>query len=195
VINIVYPLPPSQIHPSGFGYLIPKPTDPSANPHGILGVVFDSTAIHLDGDLNGKVTKLTVMIGGPYWSTYPSSTSSSPISKPTNPKDLVHPAIQHLQSVFPVLRTVDPILTVANIHEDAIPTYTPGHVGRLAETHRAIKNGVWNGKLSLAGNGLGGVGVNDCVLSAEGIVQGFRDGKLVTGLEGFATGEEEAALV
>lgn len=97
--------------------------------------------------------------------------------------------------MFPVLRTVDPIFAKSNIHENAIPTYTPGHVGRLAEIHRGIKRGVWNGKLSLAGNGLGGVGVNDCVLSAEGIVQGFREGRSITGLEGFVTGDEEAALV
>jgi oxygen-dependent protoporphyrinogen oxidase len=134
------------------------------------------------------------MIGGPYWSTYPSSTGS-PIPRPTDAKDLVEPAIKHLQSVFPVLTTVEPVLVVPNIHLNAIPTYTPGHLDRLAELHRAIKGGEWSGKLSLAGNGLGGVGVNDCVLSAEGIVDAYRKGGVFTGLEGFATGDEEAALV
>lgn len=184
VVNVVYPLPPTSIHSAGFGYLVPRPPtnlnpNPSPNPSGVLGVIFDSTALPPNPpELGGQVTKLTLMMGGPYWANY-----SPRISPPSDPEELLPLAIQHLNTIFPHLRNVKPILTVCNIHHNCIPTYLPGHGARLREMHEAIESGEWNGKLSLVGSGYGGVGVNDCVLSGVDVARRLAKGKEVTGLE------------
>ena len=188
VVNFVFPLAPSTIHPDGFGYLIPRPS-PGGNPECVLGVVFDSTALPgLDSpSLQDRITKMTVMIGGPYWSTYPaSSTNSDPATTPTSGEQLLEPALSHLRRIFPILDTVRPIVADPHLHLDCIPTYLPGHHRRLRELDRAIRTGPWAGILSLAGNGYGGVGVNDCVWSVEGIVKALGQGRVVTGLERWA---------
>ncbi|WVQ66706.1 protoporphyrinogen oxidase [Kwoniella botswanensis] len=178
VVNLVYPLSPSQIHPAGFGYLIPR-SSPSLNPFGVLGVIFDSTAIPLSTDVRG-VTKLTLMLGGPYWSTYdPKSTP------PKTNEELINNAIQHLNGIFPHLEDVQPILKLGKIHCDCIPTYTLNHGQRLRELHESIQSNSsgWKGKLSLIGNAYGGVGLNDCVYSSESVVDALGQGRSVTGLE------------
>ncbi|OCF77589.1 protoporphyrinogen oxidase [Kwoniella mangroviensis CBS 8886] len=176
VVNLVYPLPPSQIHPAGFGYLIPR-SSPSLNPFGVLGVIFDSTAIPLSTDVKG-VTKLTLMLGGPYWSTY-----DPKLTPPKTNEELINNAIQHLNGIFPHLKDVQPILKLGKIHWDCIPTYTLNHGRRLRELHESIQSGGWNGKLSLIGNAYGGVGLNDCVYSSESVVNALGQGRSVTGLE------------
>ena len=211
VVNLVFPLPPSHIHPDGFGYLIPRPdsaTRPmtTLNSEGILGVVFDSTALPGldDPQVQGKITKLTVMMGGPYWSTYglssSSSSSSSSLSsssytpRPTNSEQLLEPALRHLRSIFPILKGTEPIISDPHLHLDCIPTYLPGHIHRLGELHDAIRHGPWFGHLSLAGNGYGGVGVNDCIWSVEKLVQGLVRGERVTGLEKWARSPGEVMV-
>ncbi|OWZ75453.1 protoporphyrinogen oxidase [Cryptococcus neoformans Tu401-1] len=184
VVNVVYPLPPASIHSAGFGYLVPRPPtnlnpNPSPNSSGVLGVIFDSTALPPNPpELGGQVTKLTLMMGGPYWANY-----SPRVSPPSDPEELLPLAIQHLNTIFPHLRNVKPILTVCNIHHNCIPTYLPGHGARLRELHEAIESGEWKGKLSLVGSGYGGVGVNDCVLSGVEVTRRLAKGKEVTGLE------------
>jgi oxygen-dependent protoporphyrinogen oxidase len=185
VLNLVYPLPPSSIHPAGFGYLVPR--SPTAlNPEGILGVIFDSTAVPGNDDprVEGRVTKLTMMMGGPWWSTYPASEGKI-VSAPTDPQDLIQPAMEHLHRVFPMLEGVKPLIMVPQLQTDCIPTYGVGHAERLRELHHfmAADEGGVQGRVSLVGNGYGGVGVNDCVLSAEEVVRGLARGDRPTGLE------------
>jgi len=184
VVSLVFPLPPAEIHPAGFGYLIPRTS--SGTNHGVLGVIFDSITLSGldDPSLEGRITKLTVMMGGPYWSTYPCSPNTdrpSPIAQ--NQDDLIQPALEHLRHVFPVLGKVEPVLTVPRSHAHCIPTYLPGHLGRMKEVHGILAGGELAGKLSLAGNGYGGVGVNDCIWSAERVARGVAAGEIVTGLE------------
>jgi oxygen-dependent protoporphyrinogen oxidase len=178
VVSLVFPGNPTLYHPEGFGYLIPR-SDATANPEGILGVVFDSTAVPGIDDvgLDGRVTKLTVMMGGPYWSAYGVS------KRPEDAAALVGPALRHLRRTLPALAGVEPLVTSPRLHVDAIPTYLPGHGARLREMDEAIRNGPWNGNLSLAGNGYGGIGVNDCVWSGEGIAKALLAHEPVTGLE------------
>lgn len=178
VVSLVYPGKPQSYHPDGFGYLIPR-SDPKANPEGILGVVFDSTAVPGIDDvgLDGHVTKLTVMMGGPYWSSY------GTLSRPASADELVGPALRHIRKVLPGLADVEPLVTSPRLHTDSIPTYLPGHGQRLKEINTAIYDGPWKGKLSLVGNGYGGVGVNDCVYSGELVAQALLDGHDTTGLE------------
>ncbi|KAL1412198.1 oxygen-dependent protoporphyrinogen oxidase [Vanrija albida] len=180
VVNVVYPLPPGAIHPDGFGYLIPRD---DASRDAALGVVFDSTALPGTGDglLEGKLTKLTVMMGGPYWGAYGGTAPSSPDA-------LVAPALAHLQRTFPALRDTEPLLVTPHLNAECIPTYAPGHGARLRETHEAIARD-WAGRLSVVGAGYGGVSVNDCVLGAELVAAGLGRGEAVTGLERWSTWE------
>jgi oxygen-dependent protoporphyrinogen oxidase len=178
VVSLVFPGKAQSFHPDGFGYLIPR-SDATANPESVLGVVFDSTALPGIDDigLDDKVTKLTVMMGGPYWSSYGAS------ERPKTAAELVEPALRHLRRTLPALANIEPIVTSPRLHVDSIPTYLPGHGDRLHEIDTAIKDGPWRGKLSLVGNGYGGVGVNDCVWSAEGVAQALLEGRNPTGLE------------
>jgi oxygen-dependent protoporphyrinogen oxidase len=124
-------------------------------------------------------------MGGPYWSSYP-STSGRPMERPSNPTELVSPALQHLRRVFPHLQDVEPVLIRPKLHIECIPTYLPDHGGRLRELHEAISSGPWKHKLSLVGSGYGGIGVNDCVGSAEEVVDALAQGHSATGLERWA---------
>ena len=167
---------------------------PGANRECVLGVVFDATALPgLDTPgVEGRVTKLTVMIGGPYWSTYPSSPDSpEPAPRPTSADQLLAPALTHLRQVFPVLQSVQPVVAAPHLHPDCIPAYLPGHHGRLRELDRAIRTGPWAGKLTLVGNGFGGVGVNDCIWSVETALKSLVEGGVVTGLERWAEIEQD----
>jgi oxygen-dependent protoporphyrinogen oxidase len=196
LVNVVYPLPSRAIHPDGFGYLVPRapeddglppalPGSPSkSNKSGVIGVIFDSTTLPVDPtpDAVEHVTKLTIMLGGPHWRV-----------KEDIPKDtetLIALAQEHLKSVFPVLNGVEPVLIRGWIHRDCIPTYLPGHGARLHELYQILSGdsssttttgcspasgaSAWAGKLVLAGSGYGGVGVNDCVGAAEGIVRALE---------------------
>lgn len=188
VVNVIIPLPPSQVHPNGFGYLIPRGA-PGSAPEGVLGVVFDSTALPGvgDGALEGEVTKLTLMMGGPYWSSYDSG-DGSPLALPASADDLAAPAIAHLHRVFPHLKEQNvPMLVVPpSLNRDCIPTYAPGHATRLHDLHAAVASGPWRGRLSVAGASYGGPSVNDCVYSGESVAQVFSSGYLPTGLERWA---------
>ena len=185
VVSLVFPVPPFQIHPDGFGYLIPRPSDPSFNPSGILGVVFDSTALPGLDSIQG-VTKLTIMMGGPYWSSYHPT-----IPRPASGDDLVPLALEHVRTVFPSIRDIEPALVLSSLHKDCIPTYTTGHAARTRSLHQEIVGSPWNGKLSLVGNAFAGVGVNDCVWSAEQMVEALANGRSATGLETWATSTPE----
>lgn len=185
VVNLVLPLPPHQVHPPGFGYLIPRSSNPNANPDGILGVVFDSTAV--DGleskEVSEQITKLTVMIGGPHWTTY--RPDQSTITRPNRPEELENVAVSHLRKIFPHLAEVEPILVSSAIHVDCIPTYLVGHGQRLQTLHKAVHaHSQMRGKLVQLGSGYGGVGVNDCVGMAWEVVDRLIDHEeSVTGLE------------
>ena len=184
VVNLVYPLPPEQVHPIGFGYLIPRSANwRNSNPEGILGVVFDSTALPgVDDSDSMPITKLTVMMGGPYWSTYP---GANPIPEKD---ELVRLARQHMTRVFPHLNDVEPVLQQGNLWKDCIPTYLPGHGERMRTLHEELSRS-YDGRLTLAGNGYGGVGLNDCVWSAEVGAKGVASGEGITGLERWADWE------
>lgn len=180
-MNLVFPAPPSEIHPAGFGYLVPRTADSSIfgqsdapqvnpNPDGIIGVIFDSTSMTGVEDsplIASHFTKLTVMMGGPHWSSYssdPSSKGSPPLSVPDS-SELAGKAMKHLKKVFPSIP--EPVLTEGHIAKDCVPTYLVGHGERLRQLHEHVKKSAWQSKLVLLGSGYGGVGVNDCVGMAE----------------------------
>ena len=149
VVNLVFPPSPSgiPIHPPGFGYLIPRSSSRyDANNPGILGTVFDSSA--LSEQDTGGLTKLTVMLGGPHPLT-PSHTSLPAIMK--------HLAY-HLGHCLP-----EPLFVRSHSHTSCIPTLSVGHLQRMDELRAALKEAPWDGRLEVVGAGVGGVSVGDCV--------------------------------
>jgi len=156
VVTFVFPMPASQIHPSGFGYLIPRPKtgyDSDVNREGVLGVVFDSCSVGQQDMPLGEMTKMTMMLGGPY----------TPQLPPVEDKQLF------AQMVFETLqrhlgrRIPTPAYVEITQQRNCIPRPTPGHFTRLAELAAALEDSPWNGRFEVAGAGVGGVSLGDCV--------------------------------
>lgn len=154
VLNLIFPGAPSAIHPPGFGYLIPRPQSDypslSATP-GILGTVFDSCALNAQDTPDAKVTKLTVMIGGPH---LPLSSPSPDVHIPTILKLLSG----HLQRELPA-----PIYSRVWRNDACIPTPLPGHLERMGELRTVLAGTGWEGRMKVVGAGVGGVSVGDCI--------------------------------
>ncbi|KXN92120.1 Protoporphyrinogen oxidase [Leucoagaricus sp. SymC.cos] len=186
VLNLIFPTPPSEIHPPGFGYLIPRPregypTVASDDQPGILGVVFDSCSASQQDDptmspeewyTKGTHTKITVMLGGPYPLYIPPSTPTSPSLHNVQP-DLPH----HIRIVLNHISThlsrplPEPIYYRLWRNDNCIPTYSIGHLERMQEMrdvlNKDISSGGWGGKLEVVGAGVGGVSVPDCILAGR----------------------------
>ncbi|KDR79937.1 hypothetical protein GALMADRAFT_208198 [Galerina marginata CBS 339.88] len=169
VVNFVFPTPPKNIHPEGFGYLIPRPPDGyptanSANSHGILGTVFDSCSLHeqdlpLTKDYYNQAshTKLSIMTGGPYPKLpLPQHLTSDNEAMPPFIRSLLDELKVQLGRDLP-----DPVYWRISTNEACIPTLLPGHLQRMAELKDALK--AWDSRLAVVGAGVGGVSVGDCV--------------------------------
>lgn len=171
VINIVFPGPPSTIHPAGFGYLIPRPPQryPSSvnEGPGILGTVFDACSVSQqdtnatgrhDYD-NAQFTKLTVMVGGPYplppLPPHLSSEGDAPL--PEHMQNILSQLSKHLSRPLPA-----PLYWRIKPNHNCIPTLLPGHQERMAELRGALSK-EFGDRLQVVGAGVGGVSVGDCV--------------------------------
>lgn len=159
VYNLVFPA--TDIHPPGFGYLVPRPTagyHSSGNP-GILGTVFDSCALsQQDTPADAQLTKVTVMHGGPHHSPPPS------LSK----------LLQHLAFQLDVPSLPTPLVARINHHSNCIPVPTTGHLARMKELNAKLEGGVWDGRLEVIGAGVKGVSVGDCVESGRNVGSKWR---------------------
>lgn len=169
------------LHPPGFGYLIPLGTPLEQNPERALGVVFDTsysadstTSEDMQGPLQDTVsargTKLTVMLGGHYWSGWPVFPSE------VEGKQMARSILERHLGIIE-----EPAAISVNLQADCIPQYTVGHEDRVKSIHQKILTN-YAGKLRVAGNWYRGVGVNDCLRSAWDVVQELRDAHK-TGLE------------
>jgi len=181
-VNLYYRTP--FLHPPGFGYLIPLATPLEQNPERALGVVFDTSyssdpgsetntedmcGPHQDS-VSSRGTKMTVMLGGHYWSGWPGF--------PTEEEGLEMAKLllrRHLGI------TEDPAASAVNLQKDCIPQYTVGHEKRIRSIHQKLLDD-YSGKLRIASNWARGVGVNDCLRSAWDIAQEL-DMQNKTGLE------------
>ncbi|KAF6747845.1 protoporphyrinogen oxidase [Ephemerocybe angulata] len=171
VVNIVFPGPPSTIHPAGFGYLIPRPPQgyPSTSDEvpSILGTVFDACSLGAQdttssgkfGYTDAEFTKLTVMVGGPYpLPKLPSQLSSeNDTGTPGYIQNILKQLSTHLSRTLPA-----PIYWRIQPNEDCIPTLLPGHGERMMEL-RSMLAEKFGGRLQVVGAGVGGVSVGDCV--------------------------------
>lgn len=178
-VNFYFRTP--NLHPPGFGYLIPLATPIEQNPERALGVVFDtsySASSPNDEDILGPMqdtvskrgTKLTVMLGGHYWdgwSAYPTEEEGLQMAKSLLKR--------HLNI------TEEPAASSVNLAKDCIPQYTVGYEDKLKNVHAELLDR-FSGRLRVAGNWIRGVGVNDCLRSAWEVVKELRDERK-TGLE------------
>lgn len=154
VVNLVFPRPPpstAPLHPEGFGYLVPRPTDGYFNDNnrlGILGCVFDSSSTATQ-DSSDAVVKMTVMLGGPY-----ASRSLPQI----NVSDLLSELSTHLGRTLP-----EPVLVKVHHNQHCIPLYSVGHLQRMEELRHVLASEPWAGRMEVIGAGVGGVSVGDCI--------------------------------
>lgn len=140
----------------GFGYLVPR--NATNNSDEILGVIFDSDAVP---NQSQRLTKLTVMMGGPYWRHRTSFPSEDDV------KERALRAL-HSQLGLSLLTLTTRVEHIrARVLTDTIPQYLVGHPQRMAELRAAVTmHPQWQNRLSLLGYSYGGVGVNDCIANA-----------------------------
>lgn len=160
VVNLVFPRrADTEIHPEGFGYLVPRPIDGYTSPQGIeenlgvLGVIFDSCIAPQDPEVDKRVVRLTVMLGGPYY-------AENKISEP----QLALPQLLAVLSRQLGLATPlqEPIFAQASHLSRCIPTPTVGHMQRVDSLRRAVKK-EFGGRLEIIGAAVSGVSVGDCI--------------------------------
>lgn len=128
-------------------------------------------------DVRNRGTKVTVMLGGHWWDDWPAYPDE---------KEGLALARSVLERHLGIVE--EPEAFQVNLQSNCIPQYTVGHERRLREGH----NNIWRqykGRLRVAGNWIGGVGVNDCLRSAYDVAASMGDGRDGTGLEHVGTQE------
>jgi oxygen-dependent protoporphyrinogen oxidase len=185
-VNLYYRTP--ELHPPGFGYLIPLGTPIDQNPERALGITFDGAYAPSSPDdtdfvgpmqdtVSKRGTKVTVMLGGHYWDDW--------ATHPTNEEGL-----QMAQSIMKrhLGVTEKPAAHSVNLNYNCIPQYTVGFEDRVRKFHHELSQG-YSGRLRVAGNWVRGVGVNDCIRSAWEVARGL-DTTGLTGLESIVEPKE-----
>lgn len=153
VINLYY-AQPDLLPVTGFGYLIPRSIPYDQNPERALGVIFGSDSSV--GQDTARGTKLTVMLGGHWWDDWHETDYPDHDTAVQMACSLLH---RHLGI------TDSPQVARTRLQRNAIPQYTVGHVQRMRELSRAVRDDFKN-RLTLAGAWYGGVGVADCIRQA-----------------------------
>ncbi|XP_060113128.1 protoporphyrinogen oxidase [Heteronotia binoei] len=136
----------------GFGHLVPSFEDSS-----LLGIVYDSVAFPEQDGSGGPAVRLTVMLGGAWFT--PSLGDPDTISDAT----LVRRAQLAVKEQLGV--SAEPSRTIVKVHKACIPQYNLGHWKHI----EAITAYLDQKKLplSLVGASYEGVSVNDCIFSAR----------------------------
>jgi protoporphyrinogen/coproporphyrinogen III oxidase len=187
VVNLFY-RNPDLLPVSGFGYLLPRSIPIEQNPERALGVIFGSEtsggSSHVPSEVNrtgtgqdsAAGTKLTVMMGGHWWSSW----SHSDLPDEESAIEMARAVLERH------LRITDaPIVAKARMQWNAIPQYEVGHHERMARIHQHLRT-EFDGRLKVAGSAYQGVGVNDCVKAARRATFDIREGfDTRTGLENF----------
>ena len=186
VVNLFFSNPSLLKSHRGFGYLIPSSVPIEQNPERALGVIFGSetsnpTGIDGSGQDTAPGTKLTVMLGGHWWSDWDPSDLPSP-------DDAVQMALSILRRHLKI--TDYPVVAKAKLAWNAIPQYRVGYRDSMASVHELLMR-EFQGRLKVAGPWTqAGVGVNDCVRkgweAARAVVE---DQDAVTGVEGMGAKE------
>ncbi|KAL6247275.1 oxygen-dependent protoporphyrinogen oxidase [Rhinocladiella similis] len=128
--------------------------------HRLEQLLKDFEQEHGQGQDTAPGTKITVMMGGHWW------TGWKPDELPSE-----NEAIEMAQSLLRRHLGIneDPEVAKARLNRDCIPQYTVGYHGRMKTIHEALVRG-FQGRLKVAGPWWqGAVGVNDCVQKAREI--------------------------
>jgi protoporphyrinogen/coproporphyrinogen III oxidase len=133
----------------GFGYLIPKKEGCHT-----LGTLWDSS-IFPNRAPEGHVL-LRSMLGG----------ATRPEAMNLSEAEITAQVKADLQKIMGIAATPDFVRVFR--HTQAIPQYTVGHERKLTALHEALGN---HPGLYLTGNAFGGIGLNDCVNSANQIAE------------------------
>ncbi|KAL2199186.1 hypothetical protein P885DRAFT_58590 [Corynascus similis CBS 632.67] len=201
IVNIWYPDPHINFPHNGFGYLVPQAVPFEQNPECVLGVIFDSdresplpTPANPDPAPRGadtvSGTKLTVMMGGHYYSGWPPHVAADT----ARAKEAALAAVErHLR--------LDPALTAraratAKFCRDCIPQHVVGHARRMRDASTQL-DWAYRGRLAVAGQSYQNPGVLGVLRAARDVaaqVAGRQDGPASaeewsvgdTGLERFA---------
>lgn len=145
VINLWYSNPELLRENPGFGYLIPQSVPPEENPECALGVLFDSD-IAMGEEIEG--TKLTVMLGGHYWSEW----SILP------DEDLATAMAMAIVERHLGISPDEKVTVSAKMCRDCIPQHHVGHLDRMRKAHYELSS-AFQGKLTVAGPSYTSVGV------------------------------------
>lgn len=189
MVNLFYPKP--NLKPPGVGYLIPTGIDwKKENPHGALGVLFDSDREALTST-NGQArgTNLTVMMGGHLWGAF----------DPRDPKewpseDSCIEAAKELVQRHLKISPDEPVFASTKKCVECIPQHYVGHRTRMAAAHAELEKR-FGGRLAVAGGSYTNPGVapsmraaRDVAMQIAGEAQGKKKSAHVgkTGLAKFA---------
>lgn len=131
-----------------FGFLVP----PSENKP-ILGVIYDSSFIPCGND-----TVLTVMMGGYWFDKYFGANATDDA--------ILETALKQVQEILNISQP--PKLNQVKVLRNCIPQYVVGHDKKVNFINDYIKSNKL--PLLLCGSSYNGVGINDVVMSAKGVV-------------------------
>ncbi|XP_058865404.1 protoporphyrinogen oxidase-like isoform X2 [Acipenser ruthenus] len=140
----------------GFGHLVP-----SSESRGVLGIVYDSVAFPQHNRKDGQSTRLTVMMGGAWFSEV--------FGDPEEVREelLLQTAAQAVRTHLGV--DAEPIWSNVSLQKDCIPQYTVGHWERIDKIRQYL--GQHSLPLSLVGSSYQGVSVNDVIFSSKRAVE------------------------
>ena len=167
VINLYYSNPDVLKGIQGFGCLFAQSQNPNYNKENVLGVIFDSYVTpdvdESSADKNTCGSKLTVMMGGHFWTGRDTLPSES---------EALGNAIAALQRLFGI--TELPISSKVTLQEDCISQYQVGHYKTLMALKAQLIE-KFDSRLAVVGSSYTGVGVNDCVRSARSLAMNLKN--------------------
>ncbi|GAB7365076.1 hypothetical protein MBLNU230_g5857t1 [Neophaeotheca triangularis] len=207
-VNLYYRSP--NLHPPGFGYLIPEATPFDQNPERALGVVFDTdySPAHTQDPSPNSITESSLVANSFRWHDpsrpLPAQDNLAPGKRGTKLTVMLgghwwdgwpsHPSeSEGLELAKSLLQrhlniSESPEAYAVNLQKDCIPQYHVGHEERL-KTARANLSKLFEGRVKVAGNWVNGVGVNDCLRTAWVAAKGVKEGGKGSGLEFVGDGE------
>lgn len=164
---------------NGFGFLVPIR---NTNPESLLGVIFDSdTELDAEKFFGGsKVAKVhydkvTLMMGGHYFSTRGIPSNSANVSAVKNvlanilgvKLDKYNIVVRNeaAEGSKNVKLNENDLLISYNLHKDCIPQYNVGFLDKVKEMVHFVAEAS-NNKVSMGGTSLGKLGVPDCVMNS-----------------------------
>ncbi|XP_044304519.1 protoporphyrinogen oxidase isoform X3 [Varanus komodoensis] len=137
---------------TGFGHLVPSFEDRS-----LLGIVYDSVAFPEQNGRNRMATRLTVMLGGAWFT--PGFGDPDEVSHAALLSRAQTAVREHLGIV------AQPSHTIVKVQKACIPQYTLGHWKHVENAEAFLEREQL--PLSLVGASYRGVSVNDCISSSQ----------------------------